>query len=86
MHRIALAAAAAIGIALAGVTAAPAHADENSFLNTVTIGGPVSPAVAIDMGNFVCRNLRHGAGPTDGMGWYQAFTPNLVEAARNLST
>lgn len=47
-------AAAVLGVVLALVTAAPAHADEQSFLDAVAVLGYDNPADALSAGYAVC--------------------------------
>lgn len=62
---------AASVVLVAVAVAAPAHADDQSyirFLNDHGIGiGVNSPAIQLQAGRMVCDNLRAGADPRAGM-------------------
>jgi hypothetical protein len=88
----AAAAAAALGIALAGLTAVPAHADESSYLQHLTANGvdynawPWNGAgYIIQAGQVICGNLRYGGNPLGGIGNISAATQGqqLVDAAQH---
>ena len=97
--RIATIPAIAASAAVLVVTAAPAHADDQSYLNYLTAHGqsttawPMSPAQFVILGHGICTNLHAGADPLAGTspirrvnGVRQLSTPPSTNCARTRCT
>ena len=80
---------AALCMAVSLALAAPAHADDQSFLAYFQAHGPATPyapAKLITGGHMICTNLHNGADPMEGVGapWFLAgFGPAIVDAAQH---
>lgn len=89
--RIATIPAIAASAAVLVVTAAPAHADDQSYLNYLTAHGqsttawPMSPAQFVILGHGICTNLHAGADPLAGTSPIERVTwgPAAVDAAQH---
>ncbi len=76
---------------LALLITAPAHADDQSFLNYLEAHGqsttqfPYSPGKFIMIGHMICDNLHHGADPLAGGSFIDRGTwgPVGVDAAQH---
>lgn len=76
MHKILATAFAALALLLA--TAAPAHADEESFLTDLANNDFTGPTdVALEMGYQICTDVQHGV-PQDTT--VQAIYENTAES------
>jgi hypothetical protein len=84
-RRLTIAALGAAALALA----APAHADQQSYLADLSAQGafmPQGPNQAIAAGYSVCMDLRNGRPPnaiTAAFGWGGAWAPAYIEAAQH---
>ena len=89
MFRLIALVSAAVGAAL--MVAAPAHADDQSFLNYLEAHGqsttawPYSPGKFVMIGQMICTNIHSGADPLAGASPIDRATwgPVGVEAAQH---
>ena len=80
---------AATGIAAVIAAAAPAHADDQAFLDDVARAGVMlggTPAGELQVGRMTCDNLHHGMSPDAAAGQFGMVSgtwgPAIVSAAQ----